>query len=152
MQPGDTALLISVQSATTAPDTGATEVDHLSFSSDGKLMFFTQGRALHVYRFLPEPSSATPEVSHWTSIVFRNGISDTHICPTMNRVIIVNDSSMVYFWDVNGVEGVQIPAGKRGCLTSGLTTSASLPPGSRGVGPRRAFGGSLRSKVLLRRI
>lgn len=75
-------------------------------------MFFCQGRTLHLYSFLPEPSSATPNVSHLTSVVFNHKINDTLVCPTMNRLVIVNECPMVYFWDSNGIEGVQIPEGK----------------------------------------
>lgn len=106
------ALLMEVRSAPGLRESGPAEVTHLDFSNDGRLMFFTQEKALHVYSFLPEPSSATPDVSHWTSVVLNDSISEARICPSGNRIVIVSDSSTIYFWKPDGMEGVQIPEGE----------------------------------------
>lgn len=118
---------ISVQHVVAPHNIGSAEVEQLGFSNDGKLMYFTQGCALHVYDFLPEPSAASPDISHRTSVLFNRHINDIRICPTTNRLLVVNGSSVVYFWDVHGVQGVQIPEGTCGDRRGGLMLRTSIP-------------------------
>ncbi|EJT48276.1 hypothetical protein A1Q1_02695 [Trichosporon asahii var. asahii CBS 2479] len=105
--------LVHFQCAAAAHNKGATEVDQVGFSNDGKLLFFTQRRALHMYSFLPESYAATPNVTHETSVVFNREISDVRLCPTTPRFVVVNDDSMVFLCDVKVVQGARVPESRQ---------------------------------------
>lgn len=83
----------------------------LGFSSDGTVLYFGQDSVLHVYAFLLDPGSSTPDIEATVTITFNAHIKSVQCCPTSNRVAVATRTKFLYLYDGLGVEGVAIQEG-----------------------------------------
>lgn len=71
-----------------------------------------QETTLHIYAFLLDPGSSTPDIEPTVTISFNAPIKSVQCCPTSNRVAVVTRTKFLYLYDGLGVEGVEIQEGK----------------------------------------
>lgn len=119
-------------------------ISHLSFDTEATLLLVrldTHPHVLHIYSFLPNPTSASPEITHLAALIFTETIKTARWCPGRRKVAISTKGGDIYFWDcdegwiedtavdesgdIKGgmVEGIGIPTREYSLQVLGLKTS-----------------------------